>query len=101
MTLQNIKGRKKDAEHAAAARALDCLSYREGSGIMSMSYGLCEEDPYLEDAETKFVIPSSAPPEFFDWLEISPQETKPIAMNIDKNEDEVTDKESIFYSGKQ
>lgn len=64
-----LAGKKKDAEHAAAARALDCLSYREGNGILSMSYGLCKEDPYLEDDESKFRVPSSAPSDLFDWLE--------------------------------
>ncbi len=75
--------KKKDAEHAAAARALDCLSFREGGGISSMCYGLCEEDPYLDELEEtdgkdddddgdaelikKFVVPSSAPPTVVDW----------------------------------
>ena len=63
-------GKKKDAEHAAAARALDCLSFREGEGIRSMCYGLCKEEPYLDgDDESKFVVPSSMPSTFFDWLE--------------------------------
>jgi len=52
--------KKKDAEHAAAARALDCFSYRDGNGVKSMSYGLCSEDPYLEN-EFKFIAPSSSP----------------------------------------
>lgn len=86
--------KKKDAEHAAAARALDCLSFRDGGGVLSMCYGLCEEDPYLDEPEEmdddddndnddcdnedgddsdrkvvkKFHIPSSVPPTFFDWL---------------------------------
>jgi len=39
--------KKMQAEHAAAARALDCLSFREGGGVKaSMSYGICREDPY-------------------------------------------------------
>ena len=78
LTHYTLTGKKKDAEHAAAARALDCLSFREGNGIKTMCFGLCKEDPYLlDDEESKFVIPSSTPAEFFDWLE------KPIQMDTE------------------
>jgi len=63
--------KKKDAEHAAAARALDCLSYRAGGNITDNSYGLCEEEPYL-DFEQSFYVPSSVPLNFHEWLESQP-----------------------------
>lgn len=52
--------KKQHAQHAAAARALDCLSFREGKGVDTMAYGLCKEEPYLskEDAPP---LPSSTP----------------------------------------
>lgn len=81
-------GKKKDAEHAAAARALDCLSYREGGG--SKSYGLCEEDPYMEDDECKFKVPSSVPSEFHDWLEnnvVTQIEARPLGMEVDEEKE--------------
>mmetsp|Transcript_10769 Transcript_10769/g.13616 ORF Transcript_10769/g.13616 Transcript_10769/m.13616 type:complete len:299 (+) Transcript_10769:59-955(+) len=88
--------KKKDAEHAAAARALDCLSFRDGGGVSSMCYGLCREDPYLDeqgemdddddDGNTevvkKFAIPSSVPPTVFDWLMT---ESGGIPMQIEKH----------------
>ena len=52
--------KKQHAQHAAAARALDCLSYREGKGVRTMAYGLCDDEPYMskEDASP---LPSCAP----------------------------------------
>lgn len=60
--------KKRDAEYAAAARALDSLTYREGNGQKHMSYGLCEEGPYLvdDDIDRKFLIPESAPEDIED-----------------------------------
>jgi hypothetical protein len=37
---------RKLAEHAAAARALDCYIFREGDTVSSMKWRLCLEDPY-------------------------------------------------------
>lgn len=48
--------KKKDAEHAAAANALDCLSFREDGKC----YNLCEDAPYREN-DRSLVLPSSAP----------------------------------------
>lgn len=83
--------KKKDSEHAAAARALDCLSFREGEGVLSMCYGLCDEVPYLEGDETKFVLPSSVPSEFYDWLEKDPTLNE-IEMCDEGNHSEMTEK---------
>lgn len=63
--------KKKDAENAAAARALDCFSYREGNGKKSMSYGLCAEPPYLEN-EIEFMVPIGAPDQVFDEIMTRP-----------------------------
>lgn len=52
--------KKMKAEHAAAARALDCLSYREGNGNIVKCYSLCEEKPYLDPTEAP-LLPSSIP----------------------------------------
>lgn len=53
--------RKKSlAEHSAAARALDCLSFREGDGIDTMSYGLCIDKPYMTASEAP-PLSTSAP----------------------------------------
>lgn len=51
--------KKKYAQHAAAARVLDCYSYRENECNISMSYKLCQEEPY--SANESMPIPSSAP----------------------------------------
>jgi len=52
--------KKSLAEHAAAARALDCLSFREGNGVPSMSFCICIEKPYMMACEAP-PISSSAP----------------------------------------
>mmetsp|Transcript_6262 Transcript_6262/g.11840 ORF Transcript_6262/g.11840 Transcript_6262/m.11840 type:complete len:243 (+) Transcript_6262:94-822(+) len=67
--------KKKDAENAAAARALDCFSYREGEGDMKKSYGLCTEPPYLEDASI-CGIPISAPDQVYDEVMTQPVNRK-------------------------
>ena len=77
--------RKKDAENAAAARALDCFSYREGRGEKRMSYGLCLEPPYLEE-EYLIQIPAGAPDQAYDEVMTRPchsKETKDIVMDED------------------
>ena len=53
-------GKKSLAEHSAAARALDCLSFREGDGISTMSYGLCIDKPYIMASEAP-PLSNSAP----------------------------------------
>jgi hypothetical protein len=63
--------KKKDAENAAAARALDCFSYREGNGDTRKSYGLCTEPPYLEHENT-CMIPMSAPDQVYDEVMTRP-----------------------------
>eukprot|EP00979_Chaetoceros_neogracilis_P017772 scaffold10272_cov276-Chaetoceros_neogracile.AAC.6 len=81
--------KKKEAEHAAAARALDCLSYREGMGQLNMSYGLCEEDPYMKD-EYQVHMPCSAPDEVSDEVMTRPVEiiskTEEVSMDEDTSQ---------------
>jgi len=48
------------AEHSAAARALDCLSFREGDGSDGSSYYLCMENPYMIAADAP-PLSASAP----------------------------------------
>jgi len=76
--------KKKEAEHAAAARALDCLSYREGMDQRNMCYGLCKEGPYSK-GECDILIPISAPDEVEDKVMTQPVEisnkTKDISMD--------------------
>lgn len=67
--------KKKDAENAAAARALDCFSYREGEGDKKKSYGLCAEPPYLEH-EKICMIPISAPDQVYDEVMTRPVNRK-------------------------
>ncbi|KAL7444708.1 hypothetical protein ACHAXM_010916 [Skeletonema potamos] len=42
---------EKYARHAAAARAIDCFLYREGSDSLTKKYQLCLEAPYIDAAE--------------------------------------------------
>lgn len=61
--------KKVSAEHSAAARALDCLSFRENNpnGLLSMSYGLCDDDPYMIAAEAP-PLSTSAPKSLLNHL---------------------------------
>merc|ERR1711934_430438 len=45
-------GKKKTAEHAVAARELDCLSFREDGGLESMCYAICLDKSYLSSEYT-------------------------------------------------
>lgn len=76
--------RKKSlAEHSAAARALDCLSFREGDGIPSMSYGLCIDEPYIIAADAP-PLSKSAPKDLCYQLvdEIQSCDTEDCTQNI-------------------
>ena len=53
-----VTAKKVNAEHAAAGRALDCLSYRETNGEESYSY--CFDEPYM-GPESAPHLPSSTP----------------------------------------
>ena len=55
------------AEHSAVARALDCLSFCEGDGVASMSYGLCDDEAYLIAAEAP-PLPTLAPEYLHNYL---------------------------------
>ena len=61
--------RKKDAEHAAAARALDCLRLRESDP--SLHPQLCSETPYLNPDEAP-LLPLRFQPELEAWLSEEP-----------------------------
>jgi hypothetical protein len=91
--------KKQHAQHAAAARALDCLSYREGKGVRSMSYGLCDDDPYLskEDAPS---LPTSAPILLLDSKAELLLKKPPLDATMeDKNQDEgMEDRETYRQS---
>jgi len=60
--------KKISAEHAAAARALDCLSFRVGGGIPSRSYDLCIEEPYMTACEAP-LLSTSAPSHLYFHLQ--------------------------------
>jgi hypothetical protein len=51
--------KKKYAQHAVAARVLDCYSYRDNECNIVMCFKLCAEKPYMTNMNT--AIPSSAP----------------------------------------
>jgi len=75
---------KKSAEHAAAARALDCFSFRE-----TECYNYCKEEPYLKDESSARVrIPISVGTEkpFYDdiMVEVSNEEDQ---GNLPREED--------------
>mmetsp|Transcript_16688 Transcript_16688/g.24992 ORF Transcript_16688/g.24992 Transcript_16688/m.24992 type:complete len:255 (-) Transcript_16688:42-806(-) len=76
--------KKKEAEHAAAARALDCLSYREGMNQRNMCYNLCQEHPYKK-GEGDILLPISVPDEVEDKVMTQPvaisNKTKDISMD--------------------
>jgi len=78
--------KKKEAEHAAAARALDCLSYREGMGKRNMCYGLCDENPYMKDT-FEFHMPISAPDEVEDEVMTQPIDITNKARDLSMDED--------------
>ena len=86
--------KKKEAMNAAAARALDCLTYRDGNGDIAMSYGLCKEDPYLID-EHNFLIPLSAPESVSDHIIIP--ESKYTEPAVPQGEMEMETEDSINF----
>ena len=49
---------KANARHSAAARALDCISFRSTNG--EETYGMCIDQPYLDPADAPS-LPRSAP----------------------------------------
>jgi hypothetical protein len=51
--------KKKYAQHAVAARVLDCYSYRDNECNIAMCFKLCQEEPYAMNIS--MTIPSSAP----------------------------------------
>jgi len=77
---------RQQAKHAAAARELDCLSYREGEGIRSMSYGLCKEDPYWSTEDSPG-LPQSAPLCLLQSLKQMREKIKPHKITVDLSED--------------
>ncbi len=83
---------KNHAEHAAAARALDCYSFREGGGLKHMSYNLCTEDPYLANADQlKMKLPVSAPESLFTddiMIQVEPLDNAEEKVQEDVNMDD-------------
>ena len=71
---------KANARHSAAARALECLSFRSTDG--EETYGMCIDRPYLDPADAPS-LPSSAPVSSHTSTTSSPMLTQnEIASNV-------------------
>lgn len=93
MVRVNWYKQKKSAEHAAAARALDCFSFRDIG-----CYNLCKEEPYLKD-DSKARIPISAGTErlFYDDIMVDVQSNEEDQGNppLEENSNESDDIEML------